>query len=52
MEASMWTDYLDTDLRATVRMDAMLEHRIGSQEIATRKTDPDLERNLAKWKSL
>ena len=60
MEASKWTDYLDTDLRAAVRMDAMLEHRFGSQEIATRKakqalmileTDPVLERNLAKWQS-
>ena len=59
-ETSVWTDYLETDLRAAIRMDAMTEHRFGSQKIAIRKarhalaileTDPVLERNLAKWQS-
>ena len=59
-ETSVWTDYLETDLRAAIRMDAMTEHRFGSPKIAIRKaryalsileTDPVLERNLAKWQS-
>ena len=59
-EESTWTTYLETDLRATSRMDAMMEHRFGNPEIAIRKaqralailkTDTVLERNLAKWQA-
>ena len=59
-DTSVWTNYLETDLRAAIRMDAMMEHRFGSQKIAIRKarhaltileTDPVLEKILAKWQS-